>query len=81
MKNNKYMMKAKAEVVATMTNNPEKLSNPKLLELEGSGAFESGELYDWGNHAFSIFIIFSPSVTFRIARETSVTKGEPIGNT
>ena len=62
-----------------MRNRPQKLSRLRLPEE--TWVLELEQLLWSPNHAFSISFIFSPSVTFNIAQETSDTKGEPFGKT
>ena len=73
------MMRADKEAIPAMRNRPEKLA--KLRLPEESWVLEFGQLVCSPSHAFSISFIFSPSVTFKIALETSDTRGEPIGKT
>jgi hypothetical protein len=73
------MMRADKEALPAMRNRPQKLA--RLRPPEETWVLESGQLVCSPSHAFSICFIFSPSVTFKIALETSDTKGEPIGKT
>ena len=71
------MTRANMEAIQAMTNNPQKLSRPRLLEE--TKVSDSGQLFVF-NHAFSIVLILSPWVTFRIALEISAAREEPLGN-
>jgi hypothetical protein len=73
------MMRADKEATPAMRNRPQKLERLRLSE-ETLG-LESEQLESFPSHAFSIFFIFSPSVTFKIALETSAIRGEPLGKT
>jgi hypothetical protein len=73
------MMRADVEATPVMRNRPQKLARLRLLEE--TWVLESGQLLSFPSHAFSISFIFSPSVTFKIALETSATRGEPLGKT
>lgn len=74
------MMRDSDEETPAMRKRPQKLSRPILLESEMVG-FVSKHVAFPANHLFSISLMTSPSVTFRIALETSGTKGEPLGKT
>ena len=73
------MIRADKEAMPAMRNRPQKLSRLRLPEE--TWVLELEQLLWSPNHAFSISFIFSPSVTFNIAQETSDTKGEPFGKT
>ena len=73
------MMRADNEAMPAMRNRPQKLSRLRLPKE--TWVLELGQLLWSPNHAFSISFIFSPSVTFNTARETSDTKGEPFVKT
>jgi hypothetical protein len=71
--------RAESEAIPAIKNNP-----PKLLRLrlfDEIKVLESGQLLCFPNHASAICFILSSSVTFRIALDTSGTRGEPLGKT
>jgi hypothetical protein len=72
-------MIANKEATPAIRNRPQKLVRLRLLAE--TWVLESGQLVPIPSHAFSIVLIFSPSVTFKIALETSATRGEPFGKT
>lgn len=68
---------ADKEAVPAIRKRPQKLLRPRLSEV--TIALESGQTVSEINQVFSIFFILSPSDTFRIALETSPTRGDPLG--
>ena len=72
-------MRADKEATPAMRNRPQKLARLRLAEE--TLFLESIQLFCFPSHAFSIFFIFSPSVTFKTALDTSDTRGEPTGKT
>ena len=74
------MMRDSDEETPAMRKRPQKLSRPRLSESEMVG-FVSEHVASPANHLFSISFMASPSVKFRIALETSGTRGEPLGKT
>ena len=72
-------MRANKETIPAIRNRPQKLSRLRLLEE--IWVLELGDSLWSPSHAFSISFSFPPSVTFKIALETSDTKGEPFGKT
>ena len=79
MKMDMNMMRAKIAAMPAMRNSPQKLFKPRLLEE--TKVLESGQLACFLKYASSISFIFSLSVTFKIALETSGTSGECNGKT
>ena len=73
------MMRANKEATPAMRNRPQKLARLRLAEE--TWLLEFVQLFCCPSHAFSISFLFFPSVTFKIALDTSDTKGEPIGKT
>ena len=71
--------RAKTATTPTIKNKAQKLSRPKLLEE--TEEIEFRQLVFGVNHTFSISVIVGPSITVRIAREISVTSGDPLGKT
>ena len=73
------MMRAKEAATPTMRKSPQKLL--KLNLLKDLVDLESWQMVGFPIQLFSICAIFSPPVTFKIALDTSGTKGEPLANT
>lgn len=75
----KKMVRAIKLASPAIMNRPQKLARLKLFEdIE---VVELRQIISSKKYLFSISIILGPSVTFRIALETSGTRGEPRGKT
>lgn len=72
-----YVIRANNEVIPAIKNRPQKLLRPSLFE--GTELLRSGQIPRSPNHFPHIFSILSPSVTFKIALETSGARGDPLG--
>lgn len=72
-----HIRNMRPEITPVMIKSPAKLLKLRLDEC-GLEFWLAHKLRS-PNHFFSIRIISSPSVTFKIALEMSATKGEPLG--
>ena len=75
----KKINNASTETTPVMRKRPPKLLKARLEDAKLLLWF--GQLVGSPNHAFSISVILSPSVMFRIALEMSDTSGDPLGKT
>lgn len=78
--------RVKTHIRKAMRNRSQKLSRPSCLdEVDGFGSglvTGSGQVSSFFlNHASSSSFPLGDSATFRIALETSATRGDPIGKT